>query len=211
MPLMFALRDGDHFAVATDDALCGDRLVYPKSFDYSCSLFRVNDVLICWHGSKLVLDELRTAINWKKIKGPLKESDLAEFFFLPLSQAVLNHKLIEPSSDGSLPNYGANVIFLCGQTGYLFKKGAFYRIDRFALSGDGEEPACGAFDYYEDKASAETIVVEGIRSAMPFSSEVVYPILLARSDQDTLQIIEEDGNRSERKIPTLEIKGGKKR
>jgi hypothetical protein len=204
MSIGCAIREGDHFWVATNSTMARDRINVPNEYAPTMPLFKVNDILVCFHGNHALDDALLLKLDWASIKGPLTERSLYKGFFRPMVALPECNSFVSKEDDGSVSSFPSSFLFLGPKDGFSFRGDALRKINEFATIGTAEEPASGAFDYYYGKIPPAELAIEMVRGGIRFSADTTYPILLASSDNDEMTVIEEDGSRRKMSIPRWE-------
>jgi hypothetical protein len=167
------------------------------------SLFKVNDVFISFHGADLVLKAAYFGIDLAKLTKPLSRRMIYENFFLPLVQKVKAERLLPLNGNGTITDYQLEAIFTDGDKIFLFNGSAIY--EEYQASFIGSQAALGirAADYVDETnaLTKEETAVQAVKTAIHFSDDTAYPILLASTSSSELTVIDQEGKRTQCEIP----------
>jgi hypothetical protein len=209
MSIAFAVRDGKKFWVATNSTLATSGINIPNEYKATLPIFKVNDVLICYHGDQNSDDDILVNLDFSAIKAPLTENQIFRQFFLPMTLLTQKDSLVSKEDDGSISNYPSGFLFLSSSGSYSFIEDAVRRIQKYEFLGTATEAAMGAFDWFCGQRSPADLAVEVVKGAIRFSADTSYPILLANTEDPEMSVIEEDGQVKKIQIPVWE-KGARK-
>ena len=204
MSLAFVMRDGERFWLATNSTIARDSINIPNEYSPSFPLFKVKDVLICYHGPHDADDDILMNLEFSKITVPLSEHSLFEQFFVPMNVLVQKDNLVAKEGDTSIKAYPSSFFFLTSKEGFAFDGAILRKINLFEMIGTAQQSGGGALDHFFPGLPPKKLVVEVIRSAIRFSTDTTYPIFLANTEDEEMQVIEEDGSEHKVKIPTWE-------
>jgi hypothetical protein len=204
MSIAFAFRDGNRFWVATNSNSARSGINIPNEYPPTMPLFKVNDVLICYHGDYGLDEDITLKLDFAKIKSPLSEHELFRDFFQPMVALANQDSLTTKEDDKTIRSYGSSFLFLTAQSGFSFRGSALQKINQYSFMGTAIEAACGPFNWFSEKLKPADLVVEVVKGAIRFSGDTIYPILLACTDSDEMTVIEENGARHQIRIPAWE-------
>jgi hypothetical protein len=204
MSIALVAREGNRFWVATNSTSARGGINIPNEYPPMMPIFKVNDVLVCFHGNHNFDDDILLKLDWSQIKSPLSERFLFDRFFKPMVALAEADSLISKDDDGTLANYPSSFLFLSSGASFSFHGDAIRKIIDFESIGTAEEPALGAFDCYFGKLSPSDLAVEVVRGGIRLSADTTHPILLASTDCEEMTIIEENGSTRKIRIPIWE-------